>query len=105
MVVAVLYLTLGLGMRPHPRSMLRAWLWLQVFVAVTPLIDWLLDSNYGYLRASRHRPASTTTSAHGRSTCSAWRRWPLVLFLACYAPFALLDRLRRGEGPTIPIEP
>lgn len=104
-VVAVLYLTLGLGMRPRPRSILRAWLWLQAYVAVTAVIDWLLDSNYGYLL---RKPAQA-------SLYDYLGPWPLyllslealslVLFLACYAPFAILDRLRRGEGSPIPVEP
>jgi hypothetical integral membrane protein (TIGR02206 family) len=104
-VVAVLYLTLGLGMRPRPRSILRAWLWLQAYAAVTAAIDWLLDSNYGYLL---RKPAQA-------SLYDYLGPWPfyllslealsLVLFLACYAPFALLDRLRRGAGSPIPVEP
>jgi hypothetical integral membrane protein (TIGR02206 family) len=97
-VVAVLYLTLGLGMRPWPRSILRAWLWLQVYVVVTAAIDWLLRSNYGYLL---RKPVQASLYDYLGS-------WPyyllslealsLVLFLACYAPFAILDRLRRGQG-------
>ena len=104
-VVAVLYLTLGLGMRPRPRSILRAWLWLQVYTAVTAVIDWLLGSNYGYLL---RKPAQA-------SLYDYLGPWPyyllslealsLVLFLACYAPFALLDRLRCGEEPPLPVEP
>ncbi|HVR10770.1 MAG TPA: TIGR02206 family membrane protein [Thermoanaerobaculia bacterium] len=104
-VVAILYLTLGLGMRPRPRSILRAWLWLQAYVAVTALIDRLLDANYGYLL---RKPVQA-------SLFDYLGPWPwyllslealsLLLFLACYAPFALLDRLRRGEGTPIPVEP
>jgi len=104
-VVAILYLTLGLGMRPRPRSILRAWLWLQAYVAVTALIDRLLDANYGYLL---RKPVQA-------SLFDYLGPWPwyllglealsLVLFLACYAPFALLDRLRRGEATPIPVEP
>lgn len=104
-VVAVLYLTLGLGMRPRPRSILRAWLWLQAYVAVTALIDRLLDSNYGYLL---RKP----TQASVYDYLGPWPYYllslealSLVLFLACYAPFAVLDRLRRGEGSPIPVEP
>jgi hypothetical integral membrane protein (TIGR02206 family) len=94
-VVAILYLTLGLRMRPHWRSVLHAWLWLQVYVASTALIDRLLDSNYGYLRA---KPLQA-------SLFDFLGPWPwylvslevlsLVLFLVCYAPFAVADRLRR----------
>lgn len=104
-VVAVLYLTLGLGMRPRPRSILRAWLWLQAYVVVTAAIDRLLGANYGYLV---HKPAQA-------SLYDYLGPWPfyllslealsVVLFLACYAPFAIADRLRRGEGSPIPVEP
>lgn len=104
-VIAVLYLTLGLGMRPRWRSLRRAWLWLQVYAVVTALVDWLLDSNYGYLRG---KPAQA-------SLYDYLGPWPwyllslealaVLLFVVCYAPFALLDRLRRGEGSPIPIEP
>jgi hypothetical integral membrane protein (TIGR02206 family) len=104
-VVAVLYLTLGLGMRPRWRSIPRVWLCLQVYAVVTALLDWLLDSNYGYLRG---KPAQA-------SLYDYLGPWPyyllslealsLLLFLICYAPFALLDRLRRGQGSPIPVEP
>jgi hypothetical integral membrane protein (TIGR02206 family) len=102
-VVAVLYLTLGLGMRPWPLSILRAWLWLQPYVAVTAVIDRLLGANYGYLL---RKPVQA-------SVFDYLGPWPwyllslealsLALFLACYTPFALLDRLRRGEGTPIPV--
>jgi uncharacterized membrane protein YwaF len=72
---------------------------------VTTLVDWVLDSNYGYLRA---KPAQA-------SLYDYLGPWPwyllslealaVALFLLCYAPFALLDRLRRGEGTPVPIEP
>src|SRR5260370_1143836 len=48
-VAAVLFLPPGLGMRPRPRSILRAWLWLQAYVAVPALIDCLPGPNYGSL--------------------------------------------------------
>jgi hypothetical integral membrane protein (TIGR02206 family) len=96
-IVAVLYLTMGLGMRPRPGSVLRAWVWLQGYAAVTALVDWLLGANYGYLR---HKPAHA-------SLYDYLGPWPwyllgveglaLALFAACYAPFAVLDRLRRGR--------
>jgi|ERR1700687_3373062 len=104
-VVAVLYLTLGLGMRPRPRSILRAWLWLQSYVVVTAAIDWLLDSNYGYLLRKPVQASLYDYLGPWPLYLLSLEALSLVLFLACYAPFALLDRLRRGEGSPIPIEP
>ncbi len=104
-VVAVLYLTCGLAMRPTWRSLGRAWLGLQVFLVATAGVDRLLDANYGYLRA---KPAQA-------SLFDYLGPWPwylitveavaLVLFAACYAPFALLDRLRPGGASPNPSEP
>jgi hypothetical integral membrane protein (TIGR02206 family) len=100
-VVAILFLTLGLGMRPRWRSLWRAWLWLQVYVASTAAIDRLLASNYGYLLA---KPVQA-------SLYDYLGPWPwyivtlealsLALFLLCYLPFALLDRRRRGSPSAV----
>jgi len=104
-VVAVLYLTLGLGMRPRPRSILHAWLWLQAYVAVTALIDWLLAANYGYLLRKPVQASLYDYLGPWPYYLLSLEALALVLFLACYAPFAVLDRLRRGEGSPIPVEP
>lgn len=97
-VVAILFLTLGLRMRPRPHSPWHAWLWLQLYVLVTAGLDVLLPSNYAYLRA---KPAHA-------SLYDYLGPWPwylvslevlsVVLFLLCYAPFALLDHLRRARS-------
>jgi hypothetical integral membrane protein (TIGR02206 family) len=104
-VVAVLYLTLGLGMRPRWRSIPRVWLWLQAYVVVTALLDWLLDSNYGYLRGKPGQASLYDYLGPWPYYLLSLEALSLLLFLACYAPFALLDRLRRGQGSPIPVEP
>ncbi|MBV8203035.1 MAG: TIGR02206 family membrane protein [Acidobacteria bacterium] len=104
-IVAILYLTLGLGMRPWPRSILRVWLWLQGYVAVTAAADWLLDSNYGYLLRKPVQASLYDYLGPWPVYLLSLEALSLALFLACYAPFALLDRLRRGEGMPIPVEP
>jgi hypothetical integral membrane protein (TIGR02206 family) len=104
-IVAILYLTLGLGMRPWPRSVLRVWLWLQGYVAVTAAVDWLLDSNYGYLRRKPVQASLYDYLGPWPAYLLSLEALSLALFVACYAPFAVLDRLRRGEGSPIPVEP
>jgi len=98
LVAAVLFLTLGLNMRPYPRSILRAFLWLQVYAVATAVLNHLLDTNYGYLR---HKPATP-------SLLDYLGPWPiyigslealaLVLFLLSYLPFAVADWMRRHPG-------
>lgn len=48
-VVAALFATLGLGMRPTFRSLVRAFVALNVLAAVMTPVNLLLDSNYMYL--------------------------------------------------------
>jgi hypothetical integral membrane protein (TIGR02206 family) len=98
LIAAVLFLTLGLSMRPYPRSLLRAFLWLQVYALVTAGLNHLLDTNYGYLR---HKPATA-------SLLDYLGPWPvyigslellaLVLFFLSYLPFAVADWMRRHPG-------
>ena len=101
LIAAVLFLTLGLRMRPYPRSILRAFLWLQVYAGVTAILNYLLDTNYGYLR---HKPALP-------SLLDYLGPWPvyivslevlaLVLFCFAYLPFAVADWMRRHSGATM----
>ncbi len=105
-VVAILFLTLGLGMRPRWRSLWRAWLWLQVYAVVTAVIDRLLGCNYGYLLA---KPVQASLFDY----LGPWPWYLLTLealsfafFLLYYAPFALLDRFRRRpEASPILVKP
>jgi hypothetical integral membrane protein (TIGR02206 family) len=99
-IAAVLFLTLGLAMRPTLRSIGRAFLWLQVYAVVTAVLNLLLDTNYGYLR---HKPALP-------SLLDYMGPWPvylvsleimaLLLFFLCYLPFAVADWMRRHPGHT-----
>jgi hypothetical integral membrane protein (TIGR02206 family) len=93
-IAALLYLTLGTGLRTR----LRALPWVLAatlgYAAVAGLADWALAVNYGFLRA---KPANV-------SLLSVLSPWPwyipeLVLvgslsLLVYYAPFALLDACR-----------
>ncbi len=50
-IASVLYLTFGLGLRPVPASIMRVILWSLAYAATAGLADWLLGTNYGFLRA------------------------------------------------------
>ena len=86
-IVSVLFLTWGLGMRPRPGSVRRVWGWTQVYVLCAVLVDWLTKTNYGYLAAK---------PMHG-SLLDFLGPWPwyigslealsLVFFTVLYAPF------------------
>lgn len=94
-VVAIFYLTFGLRLRPEPRSIVRAFLWIQVYLLAATAVNLALDANYGFLR---HKPAHA-------SLFDYLGRWPiyllsleglaLALFLLLYLPFALADWRRK----------
>lgn len=92
-IAAVLYLVLGLGMRPVPDSFPRVIGWTAVYAAAAGTADAWLGTDYGFLRS---KPDHTTFL----DLLSPWP-WYLpelalaaVLFMAVvYAPFFVRDRL------------
>lgn len=94
-IAALLYLTLGTGLRPRPSSLLSVAAATLFYALVAGITDWLLGVNYGFLRA---KPAGTNLMTF----LSPWP-WYIpelvvtgILFLMIYyLPFALLDWSRR----------
>ena len=94
-IAAVLFLTLGMKMRPYPASIPRVIAWSLVYLAAAGVTDWALKVNYGFLRA---KPGHA-------SLYDLMPGWPwylavvvvlaLASVLVCYLPFFLADRLRR----------
>ena len=90
-IAGVLFMTLGLGLRPYPKSLPRVIRWSLVYVAVAGLADWFLKVNYGFLRA---KPGHA-------SLYDLMPAWPyyigvvvvlaLIAIALCYAPFFLWD--------------
>jgi hypothetical integral membrane protein (TIGR02206 family) len=93
-ITSVLYLTFATGMRPVAGSIRRVIQWTLAYVAVAGTADWLLGTNYGFLRA---KPQVATLF-------DAMPPWPwyivvsfgiaAVAMLLLYAPFHLADRIR-----------
>jgi hypothetical integral membrane protein (TIGR02206 family) len=98
-VIAALYLVVGLRLRPRPGSVLRVFAITAAYTAFVGLFDWLTGSNYMFLAA---------VPKHG-SLLSLLGPWPwyivsaagvaLVLLLILDAPFHArgLFRLRRSS--------
>lgn len=98
-VAGVLYLTLGLGMRPHPASLRRALVWTLGYAAVAGAVDAAMKTNYGFLRAKPEH----------QSLFALMPDWPYYLIVLVvlavfsmfvfYAPFFFID-LARKHKPT-----
>ncbi|MBV8976754.1 MAG: TIGR02206 family membrane protein [Alphaproteobacteria bacterium] len=97
-IASVLYLTFGLGMRPVKGSVRRVLQWTLAYVAVAGTADWLLGTNYGFLRA---KPQVATLF-------DQMAPWPwyiaqsfavaVAAMLLLDAPFRLADRMRKMQA-------
>src|SRR5262249_19242607 len=90
--------------RPYPMSIVRVWLWSELYFVVTLIVDELTGFNYGFLL---HKPEAFSILSFLSDS------WPLYLlqlhgvallfFLVLYAPFFVFD-LARGKLPGSRIE-
>lgn len=93
-IAAALYLTLCLGMRPVPMSIGRTLAWSAGYVIAAMTTNFLLDTNFGYLRA---KPSNF-------SLLDYMAPWPyyivqfvplaIAFCVVCYSPFFIIDHLR-----------
>lgn len=101
-IAAVLYLTVGTGMRPYLSSFPRVIGWSLFYAAVAGTADTVLGTNYGFLRA---KPDHATI-------LDAFSPWPwylpelvlagLAFMIVVYLPFLVADRLRTRRRATSP---
>jgi hypothetical integral membrane protein (TIGR02206 family) len=97
-IAAVLYLALGKKMRPLPESFPRVIAWTLFYAAAAGTADWLLGTDYGFLRSKPDHFTLLTLLAP----------WPwylpelfviaLVAMAIVYAPFFVRDRLKHSSG-------
>ena len=99
-IIAVVFLMLTRQYRPYPMSIVRVFLWSELYFVITLIADELTGYNYGFLL---HKPEAFSIlnflsdsrplyllQMHGVA---------LAFFLVLYAPFALVDLLK-GKSPT-----
>ena len=92
-IVVAVYATWGMGLRPQPMSILRAFVCLNLYALFVTVPNILFDANYLYLMA---KPESASLIDH-------FGPWPwyilvlevlaLVSFFIYYLPFAAYDRI------------
>ena len=101
-IASVLYLTVGLGMRPRPRSIPRVIAWSLAYLMLALAANAVFHTNFGYLSAKPAKP----------SLLDFLGPWPVYLFalvglgllfiVLLYSPFLLGDLIRgarrRGRG-------
>jgi hypothetical integral membrane protein (TIGR02206 family) len=100
LIAALLYLTLGTGLRPFPKSLPRVIAATLFYVVLAGLADYALGANYGFLRGKSQNVSLLTFLAPW-----PWYIGELVLIgllsvAIYYAPFFALDVLRRPKTST-----
>jgi hypothetical integral membrane protein (TIGR02206 family) len=100
LIAALLYLTLGTGLRPVPKSLLRVIAATLLYVAAAGIADIALGTNYGFLRGKGDHVSLLTFLAPW-----PWYIGELVLIglssvAVYYAPFFVVDALRRPKTST-----
>ena len=98
-IVAVGFLMLTRVLRPYPFSIVRAFLWSEVYFLVTLLVDHLTGVNYGFLL---HKPEAFSLLSFLSDDRPLYllqmHGLALIFFAVLYLPFALYDSIRHARG-------
>jgi hypothetical integral membrane protein (TIGR02206 family) len=97
-IAAVLYLTLGLKMRPYLKSIPRVIGWTLLYGVCAGLVDWIFDVNFGFLHGKSKDP----------SVLDLLSPWPwyiaelvpigIAFILVLYLPFLIADRATQARS-------
>src|SRR4030095_8456497 len=96
-IVGVVFLMLTRHYRPYPMSIVRVWLWSELYFVIALVGDLVTGANYGFLM---HKPEAFSILSFLSDS------WPvyllqmhgvaLLFFLVLYAPFAVFDATKKG---------
>jgi hypothetical integral membrane protein (TIGR02206 family) len=95
-IIGVVFVMLTRRYRPYPMSIVRVFLWSEFYFVVTFIVDKLTGVNYGFLL---HKPEAFSILSFLSNSHSLYvlqmHGLALLFFLGLYAPFAIVDLVRR----------
>jgi hypothetical integral membrane protein (TIGR02206 family) len=98
-IIGVGYLMLTRRLRPYPLSIVRVFLWSEVYFVVGLIVDGVTGVNYGFLL---HKPEAFSLLSYLSDSRPIYllqmHLMALVFFCVLYTPFAINDVLRRARG-------
>lgn len=100
LIAVVLYLTWGSGMRPVASSLPRVILATLFYVAIAGIADYMLGTNYGFLRGKGDHVSLLTWLAPWPWYIGELVAIGLMSVAIYYAPFWLWDRFKRPKTST-----
>jgi hypothetical integral membrane protein (TIGR02206 family) len=100
-IIGIVFLMLIYGFRPRASSIVRTFLWTEVYFVIAFTTDLLTGENYGFLL---HKPEAASLlnllSASRPLYLLEFHGLAFLFFCALYAPFAIVDLFRkRIEAP------
>jgi hypothetical integral membrane protein (TIGR02206 family) len=94
-IVGVVFLMLVRRYRPYPVSIVRVFLWSELYFVITIVADWYTGFNYGFLL---HKPEAFSILSFLSDSRLLYllqmHGLALFFFLVLYVPFAIFDRVR-----------
>ena len=104
-IAAVLYMTLGMRMRPYLKSLPRVIGWTLFYGVCAGLIDWIFDVNFGFLHGKSKDPSVLDLLAPWPWYVAELVPIGIAFIVVLYLPFLIADMLKRptlrqaqGEG-------
>jgi hypothetical integral membrane protein (TIGR02206 family) len=99
-IIGIIFLMLIYGFRPRPIGVLRTIAWTEFYFVIAFMADLVTGENYGFLL---HKPeAASLLNVLSDSRLLYLVEFHLlawIFFCALYAPFAIVDLVRKGETP------
>jgi hypothetical integral membrane protein (TIGR02206 family) len=96
-VAGILFLMLTRRFRPTAASIGRTFAWSELYLVLTLLVNYITGENYGFLT---HKPQEFSLLSYLSDSRPLYilqmHGLALIFFSALYAPFALVDLLRRN---------
>jgi hypothetical integral membrane protein (TIGR02206 family) len=99
-IIGIIFLMLIYGFRPRPIGILRTIAWTEFYFVIAFTIDLLTDENYGFFLRKPEASSLLSFLSDARPIyliefhLLAW-----IFFCVLYAPFAIVDLIRKGETP------
>lgn len=91
-IIGVVFLMLTRRLRPYPISIVRVFLWTEVYFVVAMVVDHFTGVNYGFLL---HKPEAFSLLSYLSDSRPIYllqmQALALVFFLVLYLPFAIYD--------------
>jgi hypothetical integral membrane protein (TIGR02206 family) len=99
-IIGIIFLMLIYGFRPRAIGILRTFAWTEVYFVIAFTTDLLTGENYGFLL---HKPEAASLLSFLSDSRPLYllefHGLAFLFFALLYAPFAIVDLIRKGQTP------